>query len=364
MKDWDWDRLERAHAYGINTGKASEDQVEEYVLTKMHVYEKNNFMDYSLWEIFAEDFSTFELDDFKILRSATKIKLRLLLLSRGVFVGKRTKQLTLYQALYDTAQDEEQHKWTDEELTEALVEIGEPMITRTLRKRLDSSRTGLRTEDPEHSQAHSQSHQSETSLIGDLYKDPFHPNISLSRIHTPAPQRSSQQLPISNTSGHQLGQSPPHSRPQSPPQPPSQPPLQPTQQSQPHSQSPLLPKPPYAQLTTAQPIQQTSQGGYSKEIATVAKIYSDSQKYSGVDDSFDFKLTIFYNICARSGLPPDSYALAFPSMLKSMAERHYFNAHLAAQPFKKACQLMRDFFEGDEYYRKNLVECHHLSRHH
>jgi hypothetical protein len=38
-----------------------------------------------------------------------------------------------------------------------------------------------------------------------------------------------------------------------------------------------------------------------------------------------------------------------------MAERHYFNANLAAKLFEKTCQLMRDF-EGDEYYRKNLVK--------
>ena len=43
-------------------------------------------------------------------------------------------------------------------------------------------------------------------------------------------------------------------------------------------------------------------------------------------------------------------------MLKSAVESHYFSAHLAAQPFEKACQLMRDFFEGEDYYRKNLIE--------
>jgi hypothetical protein len=64
---WDWDRLERLHAYRINTGKAIEDQVEEYVLTKIHIYEKDNFTDYTLWEVFAEDFHNFVLDDFKIL---------------------------------------------------------------------------------------------------------------------------------------------------------------------------------------------------------------------------------------------------------------------------------------------------------
>ena len=42
------------------------------MLTKMHVYEKNNFKDYTLWEVFSEDFAAFGVDGFKILRSATK----------------------------------------------------------------------------------------------------------------------------------------------------------------------------------------------------------------------------------------------------------------------------------------------------
>jgi hypothetical protein len=58
---------------------------------------------------------------------------------------------------------------------------------------------------------------------------------------------------------------------------------------------------------------------YSKEVATIAKIYTDDQKYDGVNDSFDFKLTIFYNICKRSGLPLEGYVVAFPSMLKGLA---------------------------------------------
>jgi len=58
---------------------------------------------------------------------------------------------------------------------------------------------------------------------------------------------------------------------------------------------------------------------YSKEVATIAKIYTDDQKYDGVSNSFNFKLTIFYNICKRSGLLPEGYIVAFPSMLKGLA---------------------------------------------
>jgi len=58
---------------------------------------------------------------------------------------------------------------------------------------------------------------------------------------------------------------------------------------------------------------------YSKEAATIAKIYTDDQKYNRVSNSFNFKLTIFYNIYKRAGLPPKGYITAFPTMLKGLA---------------------------------------------
>jgi len=58
---------------------------------------------------------------------------------------------------------------------------------------------------------------------------------------------------------------------------------------------------------------------YSKEVAIIAKIYIDNQKYNRVNNSFNFKLTIFYNIYNRSGLLPEGYIVAFPSILKGLA---------------------------------------------
>ena len=36
---------------------------------------------------------------------------------------------------------------------------------------------------------------------------------------------------------------------------------------------------------------------YSKEIANIAKTYIKEQKYSGINESLNYKLIIFYNIC-------------------------------------------------------------------
>jgi hypothetical protein len=98
----------------------------------------------------------------------------------------------------------------------------------------------------------------------------------------------------------------------------------------------------------------TTQSAY-KKIATVAKVYTNGQKYDR-STSFDYKLTIFYNICKRSGLPCEGYATAFPTMLKGLAEDHYYSSNLADKSFEDTCIYMRNFFEGPEYYQKNLTE--------
>jgi len=58
---------------------------------------------------------------------------------------------------------------------------------------------------------------------------------------------------------------------------------------------------------------------YSKEAATITKIYTDDQKYDRVNNSFNFKLTIFYNIYKRAGLPSKGYITALLTMLKGLA---------------------------------------------
>jgi hypothetical protein len=87
----------------------------------------------------------------------------------------------------------------------------------------------------------------------------------------------------------------------------------------------------------------------------VAKVYVDRQKYDG-STSFDYKLTIFYNICKRSGLPREGYATAFPTMLEGLAEDHYYSSNLADKLFKDTRIHIGNFFKGPEYYRKNLTE--------
>jgi hypothetical protein len=110
---------------------------------------------------------------------------------------------------------------------------------------------------------------------------------------------------------------------------------------------------------TAQPAHQTAPAAITKsaykEIATVAKVYTDGQKYNRFT-SFDYKLTIFYNICKRSGLSRKRYATVFLTMLKRLAKEHYYSNNLADRSFKDTYIHMQNFFKRPEYYQKNLTE--------
>jgi hypothetical protein len=92
-----------------------------------------------------------------------------------------------------------------------------------------------------------------------------------------------------------------------------------------------------------------------KKIAMIAKVYIDKQKYNR-SISFDYKLTIFYNICKRSGLFCKRYATVFLTILKKLAKEHYYNSNLADRLFKDTYIYIQNFFEGPEYYQKNLTK--------
>ena len=80
----------------------------------------------------------------------------------------------------------------------------------------------------------------------------------------------------------------------------------------------------------------TSTLGYGKELTNIAKLYTNDQKYSGISGNFNFKLTIFYDICNRVNILPNIYFKALPFMLIGLALNHYYNSRLAILIFNKA----------------------------
>ncbi|KAI1005023.1 hypothetical protein K3495_g3196 [Podosphaera aphanis] len=86
------------------------------------------------------------------------------------------------------------------------------------------------------------------------------------------------------------------------------------------------------------------------------KIYTEEQKYSGTNDSFDFKMRIFYDICNRADVPHEAYLKALPTMLKELAlDINYIN-ELCSMSFQNATAHLRNYFQGPEFQRKDLSE--------
>ena len=94
--------------------------------------------------------------------------------------------------------------------------------------------------------------------------------------------------------------------------------------------------------------------GYGKELANTAKLYTDDQKYSNISGNFNFKLTIFYNICNRANILFNTYFKALSFMLIGLALNHYYNNKLAILIFNKAYHQFYSFFKGLKLERQTL----------
>ena len=87
-------------------------------MTKAYDYKVSNAIDTDLWELFQDDFKDFTIKEFNSLGLKITQDLRKSLWSRGVYVAKNTKGLTIAKTLLDTATEEEQHEWLDDEIRE------------------------------------------------------------------------------------------------------------------------------------------------------------------------------------------------------------------------------------------------------
>lgn len=64
---------------------------------------------------------------------------------------------------------------------------------------------------------------------------------------------------------------------------------------------------------------------HSRDLSNLAKIYTDDVKYSGRNDNFTFKLSIFHDIQSKSDILSKTKIKAFSIMLKSLALNYYYS---------------------------------------
>ncbi len=102
---------------------------------------------------------------------------------------------------------------------------------------------------------------------------------------------------------------------------------------------------------------------HEKELANLAKLYTNEAKYSDENDSFSFKLTIFHDMCDRANVSQSAKLKAFSIMLKGLILDYYYS-NMSTDTliiFDEVCFSMRNYFEDAEYRRSILSKWNNLT---
>ncbi|TQS36711.1 hypothetical protein Golomagni_02830 [Golovinomyces magnicellulatus] len=133
----DWIAEEAKWAHGFDTKNASGEEVNSYILTKIHSYEKYNTINTNLWEQVQEDFKNLSVETFKLATLRIIQNLRDCLLSRGVFVNRNDKRKTTAQTFCECIFQDEQHQWTDDDIVQAVHRLDLSLKSPKLNRRLE-----------------------------------------------------------------------------------------------------------------------------------------------------------------------------------------------------------------------------------
>ena len=70
-----WAEKITKHNNRIIAATATKEELGEYITTKVYIYIQEEFMDYTLWTIFQEEFKGFAADNFKRICTDTRAQL-------------------------------------------------------------------------------------------------------------------------------------------------------------------------------------------------------------------------------------------------------------------------------------------------
>ena len=104
-----WAARVKKWRYRIDTTTATDEDILEYIKTKLYDYMSDRVSDVNLWDLFQEDFKDFTPEIFTNNRREVQ-RLRTCLHYGSVFVVSNTKSITIAQTLMDVVNEEEQHK--------------------------------------------------------------------------------------------------------------------------------------------------------------------------------------------------------------------------------------------------------------
>ena len=100
----------------------------------------------------------------------------------------------------------------------------------------------------------------------------------------------------------------------------------------------------------------TAAVNYSRDLVTLAKIYTEESKYSKKDNNFNRKLTIFNNLYNKVGIPQKTKIKGFLIMLYSITLNFYYRNKVTYITFNSICNAIRNYFKGLKYKRKILTK--------
>ena len=88
-------------------------------------------------------------------------------------------------------------------------------------------------------------------------------------------------------------------------------------------------------------------------------MYSDETKYNDENDSWNFKLIIFHDMCARAEVSETIKLMTFLIMFKGFALDYYYSnvsTQRLALNFVQTCVLINVYFEDAEYKRNVMIK--------
>ena len=101
------------------------------------------------------------------------------------------------------------------------------------------------------------------------------------------------------------------------------------------NEKPTLPMPNTATNTSINNISKTFQSyekqNSSQPLSFLSKIHNEQLKYSGKDDSFDYKFSIFFQNAARVGVMKEDFTAACTFMLKEETLDFYLTNNHSSQ---------------------------------
>jgi hypothetical protein len=376
----------------IITNRKDGDLEKGYLMRRITIWKRHNLKDSDLWEQFREEFDGWDEAKFVIVGPEILKEFRAFLRTHDVWV-MRKRDYSVVKALFEVLEKDTETPWTEEELAISPEKFNSDVIdhlreTDFGRNPKDyswqaKSRSGSR-------KSGSQARGSSSPLRGrstqskplDQPLDKGKLSIRHRSSSQPIKQRSPESIRQRSPSFHSQDsqKSPPielqsagrwilPEKPLLMEKPRRSTPLRPFTESSPRSVSAFLIQPSSSSPPSPEPFKpiasiRTESGGHGKELANLAKLYTDEAKYSGENDSFSFKLTIFHDMCDRADVPQSAKLKAFFTMLKGLALDYYysnmFTNIMTLIIFDEVCFSMRNYFEDAEYRRGTLSKWNNL----